>query len=261
MRFRGGLRQKLSFGILILSLALVFHRDARGDHELVINTAAQPPMVNAQHTGFLDELTKEIFSRMGHKVKIVLMKANARTLVNVDKGIDDGNLVRIKGMERIFKNMRMVPENMTSFEFVAFSKKPGIRIEKWDDLEPYNVAFIRGWKILERNVKKAQSINLVKDAGQLFDLLKNDRADVVVFGPLRGRYVLEKKGISGVKVHSPPLATQKVYMYLNKKHQALIPAATAALRDMKRDGTYSVLFKATVGPYVSADEEKRLLAR
>lgn len=243
----------------ILVLVACTTTPARADHSLVINTAAQPPMVNAEHTGFLDELTKEIFRRLGHGVKIVLMNANVRTLINVNKGIDDGNLVRIKGMEKTFENMRWVPEHMTFFEFVVFTKDPAIRIEKWEDLAPYNVAFIRGWKILERKITRAQSINLVKDSGQLFDLLKNDRAEIVIFGPVRGRYILEKKGIEGVRVLSPPLAGPKVYLYLNKKHESIIPEVAATLRAMKADGTYRRIFDATVGPYVSEIERQRLL--
>ena len=242
-----------------IAVILVSLQTARAK-EFVINTAAQAPMVNAEHNGFLDQLTKEIFRRLESDVKIVLMKANARTLINVDKGIDDGNLVRIAGMEKIFKNLRRVPEHMTVFEFSCFTKDPNIKIRNWDDLEPYNVAFIRGWKILERNVTKAQSINLVKDSGQLFDLLKNDRTDIVIFGLVRGKYVLQAKEIEGVRVLSPPLASQKVYMYLNKKHEDVVPQAAEALAKMKADGTYRKIFDSSVGSFVSEAEAQRLLA-
>lgn len=251
--------RKACFFLIVSTAILFLGATVKAEEALVINSAAQPPMVNEEHTGFLDELTKEIFRRLGRGVEVVVMNANARTLINVNKGIDDGNLVRIKGIDKIFKNLRRVPEHMTIFEFVCFAKDPAIRVDKWEDLEPYNVAFIRGWKILEQNVKKAKSINQVKDSGQLFELLQSDRADIVIFGPLRGKYILEKKGIKGVSVLSPPLASKKVYLYLNKRHEAIIPAITKALVEIKSDGTYARIFERTVGHYVSNEERQRLL--
>jgi len=38
-------------------------------------------------------------------------------------------------------------------------------------------------------------------------------------------------------------------MYLNKKYQALIPRLTKALKDMKRDGTYSRLEQEILEPF------------
>ena len=78
-------------------------------------------------------------------------------------------------------------------------------------------------------------------------------------GPTRGRYILEKEGIKGVSVLSPPLAAQKVYLYLNKKHEPIIPDITSTLITMKADGTYSRIFDSTIGPYVSEQEAQRLL--
>lgn len=239
---------------------MTFSATIRADHTLVINSAAQAPWVNEQHTGFLDELTKEVFKRIGHDLKLVKMDANRRTLMNVDQGIDDGNLVRIRGIEKKFKNLRMVPEPMGLFDFSVFTKNPDIKIETWDDLEPYNVTFIRGWKILENNIKKAQSINMVKDATQLFELLSNDRTDLVIFGPQRGRYLLKEKNIQGIKVLPTPLATKKVYLYLNKKHEDLIPSIATTIRDMKKDGTYRKIYIKTVSAYADEKETERILA-
>ena len=152
-----------------------------------------------------------------------------------------------------------MPESMTLFEFAVFTKQQEIEIGNWEDLGQYNVAFIRGWKILENNVTQAQSINLVKNADQLFDLLDSNRTEIAIFGPLRGRYLIKEKGMQDIKVLEPPLASRKVFLYLNKKHEGLIPEMSAALKSMKADGTYEAILRKTVTPYVSESGVKRML--
>ena len=246
---------------LVVFFAFQQIENARADHKLVINTASQPPWSNSKHTGFQDELIKEIFRRIGHDLIISFMQANARALVNVNTGIDDGNMLRVKGMEKTFKNMRMVPEPVISFEFVGFTRNRLIEIENWDDLAPYNVAFIRGWKIVEKNVRNARSINMVKNAGQLFNLLKNDRVDIVIFEQIRGRYILEKEGFDDVRALSPPLVAPEFFLYFNKKHEQIIPSIAAALRQIKADGSYRKIFDTAVGSLASEEEVNQMLSR
>ena len=38
---------------------------------------------------------------------------------------------------------------------------------------------------------------------------------------------------------SPSLKDVDMYLYLNKKHQALVPRLSQALRELKTDGTYN----------------------
>ena len=94
---------------------------------------------------------------------------------------------------------------------------------------------------------------MVKDATQLFELLSNDRTDLVIFGPQRGRYLLKEKNIQGIKVLPTPLAT-------NKKHEDLIPSIATTIRDMKKDGTYRKIYIKTVSAYADEKETERILA-
>jgi polar amino acid transport system substrate-binding protein len=251
----------VAFLLAALSLVVVFHGAVRADHKLIINNAAQAPWANPEHTGFNDEIIKEVFRRIGHDLEISFMTANARALANVNEGIDDGNMLRIEGMEKLFPNVRIVPEPVIYFEFVGFTKNPKIIIKEWADLEPYNVAYIRGWKIVESNVKKTQSLNIVKNADQLFDLLRNDRTDIIIFERIRGRYILDTEEIKGVRALEPPLSSSSFYLYLHKKHVEIIPSIVAALKEMKADGTYRQIFESTVGSFISVDEAKRMMSK
>jgi len=46
----------------------------------------------------------------------------------------------------------------------------------------------------------------------------------------------------------PPLARVEMFIYLNKKHAALVPKAAQALVEMKTDGSYQKLYDAYLKP-------------
>ena len=54
-----------------------------------------------------------------------------------------------------------------------------------------------------------------------------------------------------MKAHliQPPLAQREMFMYLHKKHKALVNKAAQALSSMKRDGSYQRIFDQTLGIY------------
>lgn len=72
----------------------------------------------------------------------------------------------------------------------------------------------------------------------LFNLLKQERADIVVYERRQGLLMLQKLQADDINILEPPLAVKSMYPYLNKKHKELVPKLTEALRAMKKDGTY-----------------------
>ncbi|MCW9001300.1 MAG: transporter substrate-binding domain-containing protein, partial [Rhodospirillales bacterium] len=51
-----------------------------------------------------------------------------------------------------------------------------------------------------------------------------------------------------LKVLEPPLAAVAMYMFLHKKHEAIIGKVEDALRKMKEDGTYKAIVDKTLTP-------------
>lgn len=156
--------------------------------------------------------------------------------------------MRIGGLVRLYPNIRRVPEKILDMEFVAFSKKTNIRTPDWKSLRPYDVGIIRGWKIFESNVTGTRSLTRVKNVDQLFELLVNNRAEVILLEKWIGLHIIKSKGLKGINLLGPPLAVRNMFMYLHKRHAAMIPKISAALRDMKSDGTYANIFNKSLGP-------------
>jgi len=109
------------------------------------------------------------------------------------------------------------------------------------------VGFITGWKILEENVTGVKSLTKVKDDDALFEVLRSDRADLIIFERLQGEAYLKRTGEKGIIPLKPPLARRKMYLYLNRRNASLVPTLAEALRQMKQDGTVRRIMSSVQG--------------
>lgn len=214
---------------------------------LILAMSSSPPYHNEQGTGFYDLLEREALNRAGYDVRFDTLTGE-RALLYANQGISDGEGDRIKGMQKLYPNLVRVDEPTVSWDFVAFSNRPDIVINGWQSIKQYSVGLINGWKILERNTKNNHIQTKVKDINLLFTLLKNKRADLVLMEAWQGLHYLNQHSIPGVKLLKPPLATKAKYMYLHKKHKNIIPKIEAALREMKKDGTYQKIVDQILTP-------------
>jgi len=241
--------------ILVMTLGLIFVSDGgHAQQRLVLTTSMAPPLSNDDQTGFYDQILIEAFRRIGQPVKITHLPTE-RSITNANLGITDGEFPRISGLDRLYPNLLKVPEKLDDFKFTAFTWRDDIQLKDWTSCKPYNVAIVRGWKILEANLLEAnladvKSLVRVKNQKLLFSLLGKHRADIVVYSRFEGQEMIERLGLQSVWAIDPPLATREMFLYLNKKHLQLIPALTKQLRSMKLDGTYDRIFEKTLGPYL-----------
>ena len=225
--------------ICITSLFL-FHSIVNAQPDLVLNVVGQPPLSTPVQDGFMDDVGREALKRIGYQLVINRLPAE-RALRSANSGLIDGEMNRVQGIDRIYSNLIRVPEKIMDWEFFVFSKKQ-INLEKgWQSLEDKNVAFIRGWKILENNVPKSAAITKTKNSQQLFTLLEKDRADFIIYEHWGGEYTINKLQLDNVILQEPALVKKEVFMYLHKKHAALVPKLTQALSEMKKDGSYQEL--------------------
>jgi len=209
---------------------------------LVLSTFAGPPLSNKEQTGYYDLILKEAFRRAGIAIEIVQLPAE-RSLANANQGVTDGDFVRVAGLNSIYPNLLQVREKVTDFEFVGFSRNTSIATTGWESLKPYDVAIVRGWKILETNIVGTRSLVRVKDQNLLFTLLKNNRVDIVVYSRFEGYEMIRQVGIRDAVILEPPLAVKEMFLYLNKRHETLVPVIEEKLKAMKRDGSIALIKK------------------
>ena len=233
---------------LTLSLVVFLSGEAlAADKKIVLNTGVRNPFTTAEHNGFLDELYKEVFRRIGYDATVSIYEASARSLKVANDGVDDGVALRIKGLEKKFPNLIRVPEKVMDNDFVAYSFGLNQEIKGWNSLDNNSIAYIIGWQIFNNNLGHHKDVIRTKDADQLFSLFKGNRVDYILYERWQGLWRAQQLGLK-VSVHEPPLAKREMFMYLHKKHAGLVDKAAAALADMKRDGTYQKIVDRTLTP-------------
>lgn len=221
---------------------------AQAADKLVLTSGVLAPYTTPDRKGFLDQLMAAVFREVGVQAELLIYPtATERGMLNANEGVDDGLAMRIAGLEKQYPNLIRVPEEVIVNDFVAITTQHRFPTSNWDSLSPYIVTYIIGWKVFEANVPKGKELTLVRDAEQLFTLLDRGRADVALYERWQG---LEQTRVMGIKVQvmEPPLVRTKMYMYLHKKHAALVPRLAEALVELKKNGTYQRIFDATLRP-------------
>lgn len=187
----------------------------------------------------LEQLSQEAFRRIGVSFKLVSLPSE-RSLNSANLGEVDGEGLRVAGLSNQYPNLIQVPERFIGISFVAFAKDASIRLAQgWDSLKPYSVAFITGWKMFEANAGGARVVNKVDKPEQLFQMLDSGRVDLALYTRADGVAMAHKLGMSSVVPLLPALKDVDMYLYLHKKHEALVPRLAKALQDMKADGSYN----------------------
>ena len=215
--------------------------------ELHLVTASLPPLApSADNPGYMGLIAREAFGRIGVKVTISSLPGE-RALINANSGLDDGDLLRIPGLEKAYPNLIRIPEKVMDFEFVAFTLNQQIQVKNLAGLAPYTVAYVTGWKFYENRVKQAQEVTRVRNLQELFELLKKGRSEIVLAERWQGLWAAKQSGLK-VRLLQPAFKVSDMYMYLNKRHAALVPEVAQALAAMKRDGSFQRIVAESLQP-------------
>lgn len=219
--------------------------------KLALSTGTSPPLASSPgREGFVDALVREYFGRAGVDVTLTALPF-ARSLINVDAGVEDGDPFRASGFESEHPNVIAVPEPMMDLDFVAYTLRADVQVRDWRDLARYGVAYVTGWKIFDRHAKNSRDVTTVRALERLFPLLAAGRVDVVLVDRWQGLWQARQAGIAAHALE-PPLARVPMFTYLNRRHEALVKPLAAALAEVKRDGTWQRLYDQILKPLEAA---------
>jgi len=237
---------KLIFPFVIAGALLLIAGMARaaGVPVLVLNDANASPFTTLDGKGFLDAVAGEAFRRAGVRLQLVRLPAE-RGLINANAGIEDGDLSRITGLEAQYPNLVRVPEKLVDWKFTAFSKN-AVLPASLEGLRTRRVGYIKGWKIFEKQFAGAPNVVSTGDPEQMFRQLQLDRIEVALYEHWQGLSLIQSQGLKGVLALDPPLANCEMFIYLHKRHAALVPRLAEALRGIKAEGLYDRLYREKV---------------
>lgn len=224
---------------LLLICSSAFAQDKPCD--ITLGSCHRAPL-SAEGNGIIDKVIHEAFRRVG-KQSCVLALPCERSLLNASTGDIDGDIMRIPAViDQRYPHLRTVSEPLYTLAMSAFALRKDLRAERLEDLAPLRVGYIIGWKILEEKVQAA-SILRVRSAQELFMLLAEDRADIVIYERLTGMLTAEETGLKNIRVLDPPLIMTPQHLVLHERHANLLEPLAKALHAMKADGSYDRIFR------------------
>jgi polar amino acid transport system substrate-binding protein len=150
-----------------------------------------------------------------------LSKANNSSLI-------DAELARGKIVQRLLPKFIRIPVPLVKLEFSAFVRDISFEVKSWKSLLPYKVGTVRGFFVVQENLKEIEII-YGRDAEQVMKMLEYGRVQVVVIPKLVGESSLAKFGMKNIRILEPPIETVAFYHYLNVRHHSLVPKLTKAL--------------------------------
>jgi polar amino acid transport system substrate-binding protein len=250
---KGGLSIWLNSLALVVCAVYSVSATALPD-EFIFNTSTGAPYTTADRNGFQDRVVGEAFKRIGLKARVEVYEASARALINANQNVDQGVAMRIHGLNKKYPNLIRIEEPIIENDFVAYSIDADFPTTGWQSLEPYILAYIHGWLVFERNLVDGQQKHAVKKPEQMFSMLGKGRVDLVLYERWQGLEMARHSGIS-VKVLEPPLASVDMYMFIHKDYAELAPKLADALRSMKADGTYQLIFDQTLNSLLNKEAD------
>ncbi|OUR79689.1 hypothetical protein A9Q83_04680 [Alphaproteobacteria bacterium 46_93_T64] len=189
-----------------------------------------------------ETVLKEAYRRIGFDISTQIFPAE-RALTMSNSGEVDGEVNRIFGLEKKYSNLVRVPVAINRIEGVAFTKKRDLKITNWDSLQPFSLGLRIGAKFAETGTE-GMNVTAVATNEQVFTMLGKERVEIAVSTRIEGLLTAQKLGLKDIFVLKPPLANLELFHYLHKKHAALIPQLTAALKDMQKEGRIQSIKKA-----------------
>ena len=233
---------------LLACLFWIFYSSVLFAHPvLVVNNANAPPYTTRQNNGFLDIVVGEALRRAGYTLQLVQQPAE-RGLLNANSGIIDGDMTRIKGLDKLYPNLVRVPEKLLDWDFTAFSKA-SFPMKNWQTIYDNPVSLVKGWKIYEKKLEGARYVTIADDAKQMFRLLLLGRVDSVLYERWQGLALIKQLGLAQKDFNTLILEKRPMFFYLNKRYSDLVDKIAVKLRELKSDGFYDKAYKKTLTLY------------
>lgn len=210
---------------------------------------------NGQFKGINYEMAKEAFKRMGVEVEFKVFPWQ-RMLEMAKNGELDGVMDASYNAERAeFLNY---PQEPTSVDFIYFYALPDSSISyggSMDAIKGKKIAAMRGYSFGDAFTKARKDNLFTVEEGDNFEgnylKLMEKRVDLMVEYKTLFEYEMKKAGksVSAVKQLTPPVVSDdKQFLVFSKKssraNQEFIQKFSAALQEIRKDGTYQKIYNS-----------------
>lgn len=158
-----------------------------------------------------------------------------RALISSNKGLTTGETARVKGIEKKYNNLIIVPVPLVKVEWIVVSKDKTFEVNGWQSLKPYTIGFRQGIKLAETKTKGMKTELVAEDKLALKKLIAG-RNDVAVMPRITALSILKEESIKGLTILEPPLESIFLFHYLHKSKEYLLNDLTKILQEMETSG-------------------------
>ncbi|WP_342118159.1 substrate-binding periplasmic protein [Pseudoduganella sp. OTU4001] len=217
-----------------LLFCLVFQSTPLHAEELQLSVIAQHS-VNDRIWPALEAAAKRI------NITVVARPMSAdRGVVEASMGQLDGAAGRSSGVEQKFPDLLRVPEPVYHYAPSAYSyMRPDVS-RGWASLRSYSLCIRRGLQLTTARTRDMARQQLADEVSML-RMLKEGGCEVAIMDrnePAAKAVMATDPGLAQLK---PALEEMPLYIYLHKRHAALVPKLAAALKQLRADGTLNKL--------------------
>jgi len=211
-----------------------------------ISVLAEKQIVLSAPTGAVIQdisvlVLEEAYQKLGYSVKVE-RAPNERALITANSGKTDGDVSRIKGLNKKYKNLIAVPIAINFLEGYVFAKDKALNLENWNSLKTQRVVCVRGIKFVEKNLKKRKiDCTVVGRFKQALKLISMGRMDVTIFPRIVGINAIRQFGINDVGPVGKPLKKIPLFHYLHHKNKALVPKLKVIFHSMQENGRFKAI--------------------
>ena len=237
--------------LILIVLLLLLSNLSYAQTTLRLGSSYYPPITTPNKDGVLNLIYKELAQRLDMKIIINDLETAERVLLNANSGIDDGDVSRVLGLEKMYPNLISISVPVYHYEMVVFSKNIDFKVVNAKSIMPYDIGILRGWKILEKISMDAQSVTSLESSEQVFNMLNKGRIEIALFEKSQGLAILKKMGLKNIKILQANLIEGDFHLYLHKRHKALVPIITAELSKMQKDGTIKHITDKVLREYIN----------
>jgi len=178
------------------------------------------------------EILTKAYTKANIPVSFKLLNLQ-ESLQKSNAGIYDGEISRIKDINKHYTNLRIIPISTIEIQAVAFSKNKKSIINSYADLEGKNFAIVRGAKFIE-TATKDYAKTYKKNFYEALESLNNNEIDIIVCPKLAALSIIYKKKYTNIHIVSQSLQNVKLYHFVHKKNTHLIPIITPILQQMQK---------------------------
>lgn len=224
--------------IVMLALMLCFGvTNASAERGYIVGVPVLKQGANALPVDGVEEKFAKAYRMAGVTISLK-HTAILREAYLADKGVIDAVLVRTPQDVLQFKNLIPVPVILGRAKVVAYAKSKAFVPKTWEDLRGKRIGAVRGTMHSKLAKDRGLAVQETNDFDSALLMLQAERFEVLLADVVATKWAAKRLNITSL-YSSEPLHYEKMFHYIHRKHEELVPALSKAFLSVFKRARYS----------------------